>query len=144
MRFDPPDDPSDYPYAHPVRVRFCETDAMAVVHHAAYLAYLEESRVAYLRALGHPYDQVRAGGIEFPVLEVALRYLRPLRFDDLVDVHLALSSARGATFQMDYLLRARDRSETCATAVTVHAVVDGQGRAARVPAWLRSIPGPEA
>jgi acyl-CoA thioester hydrolase len=141
MNFDPPEDPSDYPYAHPVRVRFCETDAMAVVHHAAYLAYLEESRVAYLRALGHPYDQVRAGGVEFPVLEVAVSYRRPLRFDDLVDVHVALTSARAATFQMDYLLRARDRAETCATAVTVHAVVDGQGRAARVPAWLRDLPG---
>src|SRR3989442_14585322 len=121
MIFDPPDDPSDYPFTHPVRVRFCETDAMAVVHHAAYLAYLEETRVAYLRALGHPYDQVRAGGIEFPVLEVALRYLRPLRFDDLVDVLMTLSPARCAPFHIASLLRARRRSEWCATRVTVHA-----------------------
>jgi acyl-CoA thioester hydrolase len=137
MRFDPPADPSAYPFAHPVRVRFCETDAMAVVHHAAYLAYLEESRVAYLRALGHPYDALRAEGMEFPVLEVGVRYLRPLRFDDIVDVHVALASARGASFQMDYLVRSAET--TCATAVTVHAVVDGQGRPARVPPWLRSL-----
>ena len=29
---------------------------MGVIHHAAYLPYLEEARVEFLRALGHPYD----------------------------------------------------------------------------------------
>ncbi len=45
MRFDPPGDPGTYPFTHSLRVRFCETDAMGVVHHASYLAYLEETRV---------------------------------------------------------------------------------------------------
>jgi len=137
MRFDAPADPGAYPFTHHLRVRFCETDAMSVVHHASYLAYLEETRVEYLRALGRPYDRLRAEGVEFPVVEAALQYRRPLRFDDAVDIAVMVAAASGATFQMSYLVRCG--GVTNATGVTVHGVMDGQGRAARVPAWLREL-----
>jgi acyl-CoA thioester hydrolase len=137
MRFDPPGAPGDYPFSHRLRVRFCETDAMGVVHHASYLAYLEETRVEYLRALGRPYHRLRADGVEFPVVEAALQYRRPLRFDDVVDVAVVISAAGGATFQIDYLVRCD--GETKATGVTVHGVVDGEGRPTRVPGWLRDL-----
>jgi len=64
----PSRDPADYSFAHDVRVRFAETDAMGVVHHAAYLPYLEEARVAFLRDIGHPYELIRQEGIDFSVL----------------------------------------------------------------------------
>jgi acyl-CoA thioester hydrolase len=137
MRFDPPTDPGAYPFTHRLRVRFCETDAMGVVHHASYLAYLEETRVEYLRALGRPYDRLRAEGTEFPVVEAALQYRKPLRFDDEVDVAVIVASAGGATFQMSYLVGCC--GGVSATAVTVHGVLDGQGRPTRVPAWLREL-----
>ena len=137
MRFDAPADPGVYPFCHRLRVRFCETDAMGVVHHASYLAYLEETRVEYLRALGQPYDRLRAGGVEFPVVEAALQYRRPLRFDDVVDVNVMVASAGGATFQMNYLVACD--GQTSANGVTVHGVVDGQGRPTRVPGWLREL-----
>jgi acyl-CoA thioester hydrolase len=137
MRFDGPLDPGAYPFTHRLRVRFCETDAMGVVHHASYLAYLEETRVEYLRALGRPYDRLRAEGVEFPVVEAGLRYRRPLRFDDVVDVRIMVASAGGATFQMSYLVESA--GETSATGATVHGVIDKQGRPTRVPAWLREL-----
>ena len=137
MRFDPPADLGAYPFTHHLRVRFCETDAMGVVHHASYLAYLEETRVEYLRALGRPYDRLRADGVEFPVVEAALQYRRPLRFDDVVDIGVMVASAGGATFQMSYLVGSG--GVTSAAGVTVHGVVDGRGRPTRVPVWLREI-----
>ncbi len=137
MRFDAPADPAAYPFTHQLRVRFCETDAMGVAHHASYLAYLEETRVEYLRALGRPYDRLRADGVEFPVVEVALQYRRPLRFDDVVDIGVTVASAGAATFQMSYLVTCAGM--TSATGVTVHGVVDGQGRPTRVPVWLREL-----
>src|SRR2546423_12518692 len=105
MRFDAPADPGAYPFTHRLRVRFCETDAMSVVHHASYLAYLEETRVEYLRALGRPYDRLRADGVEFPVVEAALQYRKPLRFDDIVDVAVMVASAGGAAVPMSDLVR---------------------------------------
>src|ERR1700734_1669466 len=134
----PSRDPADYAFSHRVRPRFAETDAMGIIHHAAYLPYLEEARVEYLRAMGHPYDAVRGGDAgearEFPVLEVSVQYRQPLRFDDEVDVSLRIGAVRGATFQIAYLLTVTE--EARATAVTVHGCVDGKGRPARLPAWV--------
>jgi len=130
-------DPADYAHRHRVRVRFAETDAMGVVHHGSYLPYLEEARVEYLRAIGHPYHEIRAGGIDFAVLEVFVQYRAPLRFDDLVDVHVDLSSATRATFQLTYLLTVD--LAVRATAVTVHGAVTPDGRPTRSPEWLREL-----
>jgi acyl-CoA thioester hydrolase len=137
LAFDPPLDPSGYPFEHRIRVRFAETDAMGIVHHAAYLPYLEEARVEYLRHLGHPYDAQRANGVDFAVLEAFVRYLKPLKFDDLVTVHLVLGAASRASFQMGYLLTVG--GERRATGVTVHGCVDPTGRPVRMPAWLRAM-----
>jgi acyl-CoA thioester hydrolase len=157
---EPSRDPADYRFVHRLRTRFAETDAMGIIHHAAYLPYLEEARVEYLRSIGHPYDEVRrvgAGGgaddgdgddggggegggegvegRDFPVLEASVHYRKPLHFDDEVDVSLRIGAVTGTTFQIAYLLTVD--GSVRATAVTVHGCVDGRGRPCRLPAWVR-------
>jgi acyl-CoA thioester hydrolase len=130
----PSRDPGAYAFVHRLRTRFAETDAMGIIHHAAYLPYLEEARVAYLHQLGHPYDQVREGGLDMAVLEVSVQYRVPLHFDDEVAVHLWAGAVTRTTFQIAYLLTVA--GSVRATAVTVHGCVDARGRAARMPAWV--------
>jgi acyl-CoA thioester hydrolase len=130
-------DPGDYDFAHSLRVRFAETDAMGIVHHSRYLPYLEEARVEYLRHLGHPYTELRAEGIDSAVLEVFVQYRQPLAFDEVVTVHLRLGSTTRTTFQMGYLLTVD--GEPRATAVTVHGYVTADGRPTRLPAWLVAL-----
>ena len=130
-------DVADYAFAHDIRVRFAETDAMGVMHHSSYVAFLEETRVEYLRALGRPYGDLRAEGFELAVLEVVVQYRQSARFEDVVRVHTGVRLMRGASFQMDYLLMIGD--SICALAATVHGVVDQQGRATRAPSWLKEL-----
>ena len=132
-------DPDDYTCVHGVRVRFAETDAMGVLHHAAYVPYLEEARVEHLRSRGRPYQEIRAEGFDLAVLELVVQYRRAARFDDLVLVHTRVSSFRGASVQIDYLLTID--AEVCALAATVHGVVDADGRATRAPGWLKDLLG---
>ena len=111
---------------------------MGVVHHAAYLPWLEEARVAMLRDAGHPYTQVRADGLDLAVIETHVRYLLAARFEDAIVIHLRIGAVRGSTFQIAYLLL-RD-VETISTAVTVHACLDREsGRPRRAPAWLHEL-----
>jgi acyl-CoA thioester hydrolase len=131
---EPSTDPAAYPFRHRIRVRFAETDAMAIVHHSRYLPYLEEARVAYLRHIDHPYTEWIAEGTESAVLEAYVRYIRPLRFDDEIDVHVALADVTRTTFQMAYLVARGD--EACATGVTAHGVINAAGRPTRLPQWL--------
>jgi acyl-CoA thioester hydrolase len=132
-------DPASYVFRHDIRVRFAETDAMGIVHHSRYLPYLEEARVSYLRELGHPYSSLRAEGIEHAVLECFVRYRQPLRFDEVVTVHLVLAWVLRTSFQLDYLLTVGD--DPRATASTVHGAVTADGRPARLPQWLVSMAG---
>ena len=128
---------ADYAWAHEVRVRFSETDAMGIVHHSRYLPYLEEARVEYLRAIAHPYQSLREEGFDIAVLEAALRYRQPLRFDDVVKVHLRFGKATRTTFQIAYLLTVD--GEARATGVTVHGCVTSEGRPVRLPDWLANL-----
>ncbi len=141
LALEPSRDPGDYAFVHRLRTRFAETDAMGVIHHAAYLPYLEEARVEYLRSIEHPYGAVRSGrgddSRDFPVLEVALRYRKPLRFDESVDVALVIGAVTRTTFQIAYLVSVG--GEVRATAVTVHGCVDRRGRPARLPEWVAEL-----
>ena len=132
---DPPLEPKAYPFAIEVRARFAETDAMGVVHHASYLAWLESARVEYLRAIGHPYQQVRSDGLDFAVIDAALRYHRPVVFDEIVTVNVAFGAMSRATFRMNYLLTVNGERRT--TGQTGHAAVDSlSGEPRRLPEWL--------
>ncbi len=132
---EPSRDPADYSFTHHLRTRFAETDAMGIVHHAAYLPYLEEARVEYLKSVGHPYEEVRAGGMDFATLEASVQYRKALYFDDEVEVALVVGDVTRTTFQVAYLLSVG--GDVRATAVTVHGAVDGTGRPARLPSWVR-------
>lgn len=134
---EPPNDPAGYEFSHRLRVRFAETDAMGIVHHSRYLPMLEEARVAFLRHIGHPYSDIRADGIDMNVLEAWVRYRRPLRFDDEVDIHVRLASVERASFQMSYLVSVA--GEERATGVTAHGCVTADGRPTRLPDWLREL-----
>jgi len=133
----PSNDSGDYRFVHRIRTRFAETDAMGIIHHGAYVNYLEEARVALLRHAGHAYDEVRKAGVNFAVLELFVRYRRPLYFDDAVDIHVTAANLTRTTFEVGYLLEVE--GQTRATAVTVHGAVDHQGRPTRMPSWLTGL-----
>lgn len=142
LSIDPSTSPADYDFTHRIRVRFVETDAMGIVHHSNYLAYFEETRVEYLRDIGHPFTEWRADGLESPVLESFIQYRQPLEFDEQIDVRLRLAGATRATFQMAYLITVDDAAgvpQSRSTGVTVHGCVTTAGRPTRLPTWLTDL-----
>jgi len=129
--------PDDYTFAHQIRVRFSETDAMGIVHHSRYLPYLEETRVEYLRSIGQSYADSRESLSDSAVLEATVKYRQPLKFDEVVTVRLVLAATTGATFTINYLLTVAD--QVASTASTQHAYINAQGRPQRLPAWIKDL-----
>jgi acyl-CoA thioester hydrolase len=125
----------DFRFATDVRVRFAETDALGVAHHAAYLVWFEVARVDYLGRFRGGYSELRAEGIEALTTEVHARYLGPVRFDDRLTIRCLCGELRGARFRFDYVV---ERSgQAVADGWTLHACVDARThRPTRVPAWL--------
>lgn len=87
-----------------LRVRFCETDLMGIVHHASYLAYFEAGRVEWLRRRGVTYAEWAERGMHLPVVEVGVRYRAPARFDDLLLVETKLAELRAVSLKFEYRL----------------------------------------
>ena len=124
-----------YPFAHDVRVRFAETDAQGIAHHASFVIWLEEARVAYLAAFAGGYQAIRERGIEALTTGVHLEYERAAVFDDVLTVRVRCAEIRGARFRYEYVVE-RD-GERVATGWTAHATVDARThRPTRVPAWF--------
>jgi acyl-CoA thioester hydrolase len=74
----------------PIRVRYAETDQMNVVYHANYATYFEVARTESIRQLGFTYREMEDIGIEMPVVEINMRFLRSARYDDLITVRTQL------------------------------------------------------
>jgi acyl-CoA thioester hydrolase len=125
-----------FPFSMSRRVRFHETDAMGVVHHASYLRYLEDARVDFLRQLGRPYSVLRdVDRIEFAVVGIDLTYRVPLQFDELFEVHAGIAAVRRASFTIEYLVERE--GIPVLDGHTRHAALEvGSHRPVRVPAWL--------
>jgi acyl-CoA thioester hydrolase len=122
-------------FDHRVRVRFAETDAQGIAHHASYVVWLEEARVAHLAACAGGYNAIRERGVEALTTGLELTYERAAVFDDVLVVRVRCAEIRGARFRYEYLV---DRDDTrIATGSTRHATVDARThRPVRVPAWL--------
>src|ERR1044072_2289904 len=55
-------------------VRFAETDAQAIAHHASFVVWLEVARVAYLAEHAGGYNAIRAQGVAALKTGVEVRY----------------------------------------------------------------------
>ena len=73
-----------------IRVRYAETDQMGFVYYGNYAAFYEVARVEALRSLGLTYKNMEADGIIMPVAENSSKYIRPARYDDLLQINLAI------------------------------------------------------
>ncbi len=114
------------------RVRYFETDAMGVVHHASYITWFEEGRSAFMRALGYPYSQLESEGVSLAVAEVSARYHRASRYDQEVRVTATMTEfqSRGVTFH--YEVRRETDGELLVSGFTKHISVDREGRVIRI------------
>ena len=82
----------------PVRVYWEDTDAGGVVYHASYVRFLERARTEYFRHRGIEQEALRRdNNVVFVVRDMALRFVRPARLDDRLDVSVRLHQRRPAS-----------------------------------------------
>jgi acyl-CoA thioester hydrolase len=124
-----------FSFSTDVRIRFAETDAQGIAHHASFVVWLEVARVAHLAERAGGYQSIRERGLEALTTEVCLRYHRAAYFDEALTVWARCVDLRGARFTYEYAI---ERSgELVADGYTRHATVDHETyRPTRVPSWL--------
>jgi acyl-CoA thioester hydrolase len=76
------------------RVRYDEADQMGVVHHSRHLAFFELGRLELLRAAGLPPLAQEERGRALGLRNIAVRYLAPARYDDLLELTTRVDQVR--------------------------------------------------
>jgi acyl-CoA thioester hydrolase len=125
----------DFGFSTEVKVRFAETDAQGIAHHAVYLIWFEVARIEYLARFRGGYPELQAEGLEALTLDANVRFRAPARFDDRLEISARCSEVRGARFRFAY--RVERGGELIAEGSTGHACADARTlRPTRVPEWL--------
>ena len=121
-------------------VRFAETDAQGIAHHASFVVWLEVARVGYLAEHAGGYRAIQEQGVEALTTAVEVRYLRAARFDDRLRIWARCVDLRGARFRYEYAverLGSDGAAELLALGSTSHATVAAAThRPIRLPQWF--------
>jgi acyl-CoA thioester hydrolase len=89
-----------------VQAQFYDLDPMNVVWHGNYVRFLELGRCDLLDRLEYNYTQMEASGFAFPIVEMRLKYVAPIRLrqDFVVTTSLVEYEYR---LRVDYVIRDR-------------------------------------
>jgi acyl-CoA thioester hydrolase len=129
-------DPAKSTTSTELRVRFCETDQMGVVHHSNYLVFFEVGRVDWLRKRSISYADWTDRGVQTPVASAELHYRAAARFDDLLIIETTLAKLRSVS--LDYTYRIRRGATLIAEGTTRLACVDQNLKLLRIPEEIRA------
>ena len=122
------------------RVRFEETDLMAVVYHANFLPWLEMGRVAWLRACGVDLNLMMDDGILFPIREINVKYKHSARFDDEYEVQTTMREFNRAKMVFIYKVVDVKTGKAFVEGRTENVFTDKTGKRIRLPAvWFDKI-----
>lgn len=121
-------------------VRYAETDAMAVVHHATYLVYFEEGRSQYMRDIGSDYATMEASGYRLPVTEIGVRYVGSLCYGERVRIRTWIDENKSRRLTFAYEVVAPENGQVLVSGFTRHVWTDGEGHVTRAPEdWNRLL-----
>lgn len=122
-------------FVHRLRVLYGDTDAAGIVYHANYLRFFEAARGEFLREAGIPYASIEQEGYVWPVVETWLRYRRPARYDDALDVGVQVTELGAASVLLVY--EVRRAGELLCEGRTRIACTRRDGGVARMPSRVR-------
>ena len=123
-------------FSVPIRVYWEDTDAAGIVFYANYLRYFERARTEWLRGYGFGQEALRRDGLAFVVSETTLRYVKPARLDDIVDVSVDVVQLGQASLHLAQ--QARRAGELLAEGtIRIGCVELGTFRPCRIPNDIR-------
>ena len=64
-----------------IRTQFYDLDPMNIVWHGNYVRYLEQARSALLGEIGYSYREMKESGFAWPIVDLSIRYVRPLQLN---------------------------------------------------------------
>ena len=105
-------------------VRFCEVDSMNIVWHGAYVMYFEDAREEFGRIYGLSYQLFRAHECPAPLVELSLKYIKPLLYGQRARVDITYRYTPAAKIVFDYAIYLIEDNSLVTTGTSVQVFVD--------------------
>lgn len=125
----------------PVRVYYEDTDVVGVVYHANFLKFMERARTEWLRSLGFDQDRmIGERGVLLAVRDITLRFVRPARFNEALEITCSVGEPGGASLVFDQQVLAQGDADRvfCRGRVTVACLDAASFRPRPIPADMRT------
>ena len=109
------------------RIEFAETDLAGIVHFSNFFRMMESTEHAFFRSLGHSIHNHQEGATTgWPRVSATCDYVRPLRFEDEVEIHLLVAEVRKRSLRYQFVFRTLPQGTEVArgTIAAVFASVD--------------------
>lgn len=105
-----------------VKANFYDLDPMEVVWHGNYARYLEDARCALLDHIGYNYSEMHDSGFSWPIVDMRIKYIRPIRFNQQVRVVAKLVEFENR-IRIEYRIRDSSDGELLTKAQTTQVAV---------------------
>ncbi|HTG42938.1 MAG TPA: thioesterase family protein [Verrucomicrobiae bacterium] len=127
------------------RVEFSETDMAGIMHYSNFFRFMETAEHGFYRSLGFSVAMLAGTpGLGWPRVHASCDFKKPLRFEDLVEIHLLVSEKRNRAISYQFRfkkLNADPVVEVARGALTIVCVVqqpDGTMAAVKIPEGISS------
>ena len=118
--------------SHTFRVRYAETDAMAVAHHSSYILWMEMGRTEFMRAHGFTYRELEATGVLMPILEIGVKYRNSAIYDDELRITTWIGELTRVRVKLHYLIERVEDNKVLAEAFTLQTFIGPGGSPIRI------------
>ena len=106
------------------KIRFSEVDSMNVVWHGSYPLYFEDAREAFGLQYGIGYKQIADNGYYAPIVDLSLKYKKPLRYGMCPIMTITYRPTDAAKMVFDYEIADSITGETMVTGHSVQVFVN--------------------
>lgn len=106
---------------------FHDLDPMDIVWHGNYVKYLEIARCALLQRLNYDVPQMRASGYAWPIVDMRLKYVRPIEYGQRVKVRAQIVEWENR-LRIEYLISDAQTGRKLNSAWTIQVAVDMKTR----------------
>lgn len=108
-----------------LQVQFFDLDPMQIVWHGNYVKYLEIVRCALLDKINYNYEQMRASGYAWPVIDMQLRYVASASFGQKLTLRAEIVEWENRLV-INYLISDASSGQRLTRASTTQVAVDIQ------------------
>ncbi|PIQ42496.1 MAG: hypothetical protein COV52_10225 [Gammaproteobacteria bacterium CG11_big_fil_rev_8_21_14_0_20_46_22] len=104
-------------------IPFFDVDSIEIVWHGHYAKYFEMARCELLDKLGYNYVDMKASGYAWPVVDMRIKYVKPLHFQQRIHIISELVEHENR-LKIDYRIEDANTGEKLSVAYTIQVAVN--------------------